>query len=100
MTGKYEQLKSELRRIENELENHKSMSYKSYSYLINKKAALQQEIDKLPLLYEILYDNYGDKATSKYLYLNKDKAYKKLNKLNDALKYEKLYFIKIRELDG
>lgn len=107
MTSKYEQLKTELKITENQLESHEGMSYKTYSYLMNKKAALQQEIDKLPLLYEIWYDDYdgsmrmnNSKVTLKYRYLNKDKAYKKLNKLNDDCNYGRPYFMRIEQLDG
>lgn len=94
----YATLKSELDEVEKELKNED---------LNKKKLGLLQKIDECPLIYEIWYDDYdgsmscrSSKRSLKYRYMNKEKAYIKLDELNDGCNYGRPYYMKIRELDG
>lgn len=105
--SEYDALKLELEMTKNELKTNKDMPYELYTHLTNKKEYLQQEIDKLPLLYEIWYDDYdgsmsmhNSTITLKYRYLDKNKAYEKLNELNNNCNYGKPYSLQIVQLDG
>ena len=103
----YATLKSELDEVEKELKNNLNMSYKDYEDLNKNKVVLLQKIDECPLIYEIWYDDYdgsmscrSSKHSLEYRYMNKEKAYIKLDELNDGCNYGRPYYMKIRELDG
>jgi len=102
----YGLLKKELTEVENDLKNN-HLSYKEYGALNKKKALLLQKIDECPLIYEIWFDDYDgsmsmreSKQTLKERYINKEKAYKRLDELNDGCNYGRPYYMKISELDG
>jgi hypothetical protein len=103
----YGLLKNELDNVERILSDSKCMSYERYSYWMDKKRMLLEMISELPLIYEIWlsgYDGsmsmYHDTDTLEERYINMDKAYLRLDELNDACNYGRPYYIKVSMLDG
>ena len=107
MTEKqYDSLKKELRTVEDELKDNR-LDYGKYVQLKEKQESLLQQIDECPLIYEIWKDRDNGSMSQDYhpptlekRYIDKEKAYAKLDELNDGCNYGKPYFMRIEELDG
>ena len=103
----YQALKIELETVENELKNHKNISNELYTHLKKKQEILKEKIDECPLIYEIWLSGYSGSMTMyddpdsiKERYIDKEKAYARLDELNNGCNYGEPYYMKIVELDG
>lgn len=105
--NEYQTLKKELSKIEEELSNNKKTSHEKYTKLKKQQETIQEKIDNLPLIYEIWLSGY-DGSMSLYhdpdriieRYISKNKAYERLQELNNQCNYGEPYYMKINQLNG
>ena len=80
---------------------------KEQEKLRNKEKKIIEEINQCPVLYEIWLDScdssmtmHSSPNTLKERYINKDKAYARLEELNNGCNYGNPYYIVVSELNG
>lgn len=103
---KYDSLKKELEIVQQELQD-KKLSYEEYSELKQKQENLIDKMESCPVVYEIWYDDYDGsmsmRESKNYIierYIDKKKAYLRLDELNNGCNYGRPYYMKVVELDG